>query len=99
MPIRDTIIAKLSAKFAPEHLEVLDESNRHRGHAGWQEGGETHFRVRIATRHFDGLSRLAQHRAVMETLAEELAGRVHALAIEVIRPGEPVDLPSRVAER
>jgi BolA protein len=84
MSIRDTIISKLTTRFSPLHLEVIDESNKHRGHAGWREGGETHFRVRIATRDFDGLSRLAQHRAVFEVLDSELKERVHALNIEVL---------------
>lgn len=87
MSMRDTIIAKITERFAPLHLEVIDESNKHFGHAGWREGGETHFRVRIATRDFDGLSRIAQHRAVNETLAEELKSRVHALNIEVLPAG------------
>jgi BolA protein len=84
MSIRDTIISKLTTRFSPLHLEVIDESNKHRGHAGWREGGETHFRVRIATRDFDGLSRIAQHRAVFEVLDSELKKRVHALNIEVL---------------
>ncbi len=84
MSMTDTIHAKLTERFAPLHLEVIDESQSHYGHAGWREGGETHFRVRIATRNFDGLSRIAQHRAVMETLEAELKDRVHALNIEVL---------------
>jgi BolA protein len=87
MTVRDTIIAKLQGRFEPEHLEVIDESNKHFGHAGWREGGETHFRVRIATRNFDGMSRVAQHRAVMEALEAELKSSVHALAIEVLPTG------------
>lgn len=90
MSVRDTIAQKLSIKFAPSHLEVIDESEKHRGHAGWRAGGETHFRVRIAAEQFAGKTRLAQHRAVMEALDAELNGGVHALAIEVINPGGPV---------
>lgn len=89
MSARDTITAKLTEKFAPVFLDVIDESNKHHGHAGWREGGETHFRVRIATRHFDGMSRVAQHRAVNEVLAAELEDRVHALAIEVLPSSGP----------
>lgn len=85
MSVRDTIEQKLSQKFAPTHLDVIDESDRHRGHSGWREGGETHFRVRIATAAFAGKTRIAQHRAVMDTLADELKGPVHALAIEVLK--------------
>lgn len=84
MSVRDQIAAKLSLKFTPSHLEVLDESEKHRGHGGYREGGETHFRVRIASPHFAGMTRVAQHRAVMETLDAELKGGVHALAIEVV---------------
>lgn len=96
MTVRDTIIAKLQGRFEPEHLEVIDESSKHFGHAGWREGGETHFRVRIATRHFAGTTRVAQHREVMETLDAELKDRVHALAIEVLPPGGPYQLPDRI---
>lgn len=86
MSVRDTIAEKLLVKFTPTHLEVVDESENHRGHGGYREGGETHFRVRIASPEFTGMSRLAQHRAVMEALDAELKGGVHALAVEVIRP-------------
>ena len=84
MPVRDAIVAKLSAKFAPSRLEVIDESSRHQGHAGSRPEGETHFRVRIGAPALEGISRLAQHRAIMETLDAELKSGVHALAIEVI---------------
>ncbi|GHA26659.1 BolA family transcriptional regulator [Devosia pacifica] len=96
MSVRETIIQKLETRFSPEHLEVIDESNKHFGHAGWREGGETHFRVRIATRHFESNSRVAQHRAVMSTLDDELKDRVHALAIEVLPPEGPFTLPQHV---
>jgi len=89
MSVRDIIARKLSEKFAPTRLEVIDESSRHKGHAGWREGGETHFRVRISTPAFSGQSRIAQHRAVMEVLDAELKSGVHALAIEVLAPGSP----------
>ena len=86
MSVRDTIAEKLLVKFAPTHLEVIDESEKHRGHGGYREGGETHFRVRIASPEFTGKSRLAQHRAVMEALDADLKGGVHALAVEVVSP-------------
>ena len=92
MSVTDTIKAKLADKFTPAFLDVIDESNKHFGHAGWREGGETHFRVRISTRHFDGLSRVAQHRAVMDALDAELKDRVHALAIEVLPAEGPYNL-------
>jgi BolA protein len=83
MPVRDAIEQKLSAKFAPTHLEVIDESSRHLGHAGSRPEGETHFRVRISSPALTG-PRVAQHRAIMEALDAEIKGGVHALVIEVI---------------
>jgi BolA protein len=81
--VADAMRAKLEAAFAPQALEVLDESEQHRGHGGWREGGETHFRVRMTAAAFDGQSRVARQRAVNAALKEELAGPVHALAMEL----------------
>lgn len=78
------IKAKLDAAFAPSRLEVIDESNQHHGHVGAHPSGESHFRVRISAQAMAGKSRVQQHRLVNEALAEELRGRVHALAIEVV---------------
>ena len=75
--------AKLQAAFSPVELEVVDESDQHRGHGGWREGGETHFRVRIVAAAFDGMSRVERQRAVNRALADDLAGGVHALVLEV----------------
>jgi BolA family transcriptional regulator, general stress-responsive regulator len=74
---------KLARAFAPERLEVIDESDRHRGHGGWREGGGTHFRVVMQAPAFDGMSRVERSRAVHAVLREELADRVHALALEL----------------
>lgn len=86
MPVREAIVAKLSAKFVPTTLEVIDESARHQGHAGSRADGETHFRIRIVADSLSGKSRLEQHRAIMEALSDELRDRIHALAIEVRTP-------------
>jgi BolA protein len=88
MTMKERITAALSAAFAPNELEVIDESHRHHGHAGWKEGGETHFRVKVVSAAFAGKSRLDRHRAINAALAAELAERVHALAIEARAPGE-----------
>ena len=84
--MRDDIEAILKARFAPSHLDVIDESERHHGHAGWREGGNTHFRVKISAPSLDGLSRVSQHRAVNEALKAQFDAGLHALAIEIIRP-------------
>lgn len=88
MTRRDLIVDKLTKAFAPESVEVVDESDRHVGHAGHRPGGETHFRVYIVAEAFRGKSRLARHRMINETLAGELQGGVHALAIHAAAPGE-----------
>jgi len=88
MGMADTIAQKLSLAFPATELSVEDESARHAGHAGSRLGGETHFRVRIVSRAFDGLSRIERHRLVNATLAGELATSVHALALEVLTPDE-----------
>jgi BolA protein len=92
--MRKRIESKLATAFSPQHLEVIDESHRHSGHSGghghapFDGGGGTHFRVRMISEKFATMSRLARHRAVQETLKEELADGVHALALELAAPGE-----------
>lgn len=74
---------KLRAAFSPRVLEVVDDSESHRGHAGFQEGGESHFNVKIVADAFGGQSRLARHRAVHAALGPEIIGRIHALALDI----------------
>jgi BolA family transcriptional regulator, general stress-responsive regulator len=88
MTTRDNIAEKLTKAFAPARLEVIDESHRHAGHAGARPGGETHYSVHIVSQAFAGKSRLDRHRMVNATLASELQGGVHALAIRAAAPGE-----------
>ena len=88
MNTKDTITNKLREAFTPESLEVTDESHLHEGHAGHRPGGETHFRVYIVSPAFQGKSRLDRHRMINAALSRELAGLVHALAIDAKAPGE-----------
>jgi BolA family transcriptional regulator, general stress-responsive regulator len=88
MRTADTIADKLNRAFTPESLSVVDESDRHQGHAGHRPGGQTHFRIYIVAQAFQGKSRLERHRLINETLAGELSGGVHALAIHAAAPGE-----------
>ena len=83
MSMKQIIIAKLTKEFQPTHLKVHDESELHRGHAGYREGGDSHFRVQIAAPSLDGKLRINQHRSIMTCLGEELKETIHALAIEV----------------
>ena len=88
MSVKQDIIGKLTQAFAPSELEVVDKSERHRGHSGYREGGETHFSVRIVAESFLGKSRIERHRMVHELLAEELSGGVHALALSAVTTRE-----------
>jgi BolA protein len=88
MNTKAIITNKLREAFSPESLDVSDESHLHEGHAGHRPGGETHFRVYIVSDAFDGKSRIERHRMINSTLASELAGGVHALAIKAQAPGE-----------
>ena len=83
MRVAEEMQARLEEALSPSNLEIIDESERHRGHAGYQEGGQSHFRVRIAAPAFDGMSRIARHRAVHDALGPDLVGRIHALAIKI----------------
>ena len=79
--IADEMREKLNG-LAPTQLEIVDESESHRGHGGWREGGETHFRIRMASPRFAGLSRVARHRLVHQTLGD-IVPRIHALALDL----------------
>jgi BolA protein len=79
----EKIETRLREAFDPRVLTVVDESERHRGHAGYQEGGESHFRVTIESERFTGLSRIARHRAVHEALGKDLVAEIHALALKI----------------
>ncbi|MFD3191108.1 BolA family protein [Sedimentitalea sp. HM32M-2] len=83
MNVTEDIRARLSAAFAPSELEVVDDSERHRGHAGYREGGQSHFNVRIRAAAFGGQSRIQRHRAVHSALGAELVGRIHALSLDI----------------
>jgi len=88
MRTEDRITQKLTEAFAPQSLRVVDESHQHEGHAGHRPGEQTHFRVYIVSELFKGMTRLQRHRLINQTLAGELAGGVHALAIHAAAPGE-----------
>lgn len=86
MGIASEIEEKLTEAFTPLVLEVVDDSEAHRGHAGFQEGGESHFNVRIVSDAFAGQSRLARHRAVHSAIGPQLISRIHALALDISTP-------------
>jgi BolA protein len=78
----------LRAALAPAHLVVTNDSARHRGHAGDDGTGESHFSVEVVAERFAGMSRVERQRAVNSALADLMQGHIHALAIKASAPGE-----------
>jgi BolA protein len=83
MGMAEEIRNRLAEAFAPETLEVVNESHRHAGHAGDDGSGESHWRVAIRAPAFVGMTRIARHRAIHAALGPEVMGRIHALALDV----------------
>ncbi|ABG32836.1 BolA family transcriptional regulator [Roseobacter denitrificans] len=83
MSKRQDIEDSLQQAFAPRLLEVVDDTESHRGHAGFTEGVESHFNVMIRSDHFAGMNRIQRHRAIHGALGPELIAQIHALALDV----------------
>ena len=88
MTLQRWITQALQERLHPAELTVRDESEQHHGHAGWREGGETHFRLYIVSEAFSGKSRVERHRLVNEALKGAFDRGLHALAIQAKAPGE-----------
>jgi BolA family transcriptional regulator, general stress-responsive regulator len=88
MNIEARIKAKLTAGLDPIALAVEDESHLHAGHGGARAGGQTHYRIKVASARFSGKGRIERHRMVYALLADEIAEGVHALALQTSAPGE-----------
>jgi BolA protein len=83
----EMIRAALQLRFAPQELDVTDDSHLHAGHAG-ARSGRGHFRVRLVSAAFEGLSPIQRHRAVYEALGDLMETDIHALAIEARTPSQ-----------
>lgn len=79
---------RLQEQFAPQNIVIEDQSGLHAGHAGAQPGGETHYRLTLVSKAFDGLSRVARQRLVYQALGEEFETGLHALSLDLKTPGE-----------
>ena len=82
MAVKDDIEARLTTAFAPDRLEVVNESHRHSGHSGDDGSGESHFKILIRAPVFAPMNRVARHRAVHQALGD-LNSRVHAIALDI----------------
>lgn len=88
MRVCTTIEQKLTAALSPEHLEVIDNSAMHAGHAGAHPSGESHFAVTVVSSAFEGQSRVQRQRMVYAALAQEMTAQIHALELKTFTPGE-----------
>ena len=83
MTMEERIREKLQKTFTPITLDVIDDSEAHRGHGGYREGGGTHFNVIIKAEAFNGLNRVGQQRLINKALAQEFEDGLHALSLVV----------------
>lgn len=83
---KERIAMTLTEALSPTLLEVVDESEKHHGHAGWRDGGQTHYRIKIVAETFKGKSRVEAHRMVNAVLKDEFDTGLHALAVEARAP-------------
>jgi BolA protein len=87
-PVAAEIERRLLAALSPSRLELVDDSEMHRGHGGYNPAGESHFTLTIESPVFAGMSRVQRQRAVYSALGELMDERVHALSIRALAPGE-----------
>jgi len=96
-PIAQRILEKLGAGLSPDAIELVDDSARHAGHheggMDAKPGGESHFNLMIVSEAFEGLTRVARQRRVLDLLREEMAGPVHALSVKALTPAEARSAP------
>lgn len=83
MSVEQEMKSRLEAAFAPEALDVRNDSHRHAGHAGDDGSGESHFHITIKATAFADMNRVARHRAVYAALGKELTTRVHAIGLDI----------------
>lgn len=87
-PVAAEMLARLHSALAPTHVELIDDSENHRGHGGYNPAGESHFTLVIESAAFAGKSRVARQRLVYGALGDLMRERVHALSIKARAPGE-----------
>lgn len=87
-PVQAEIEQRLTEEIAPVHLRVINDSAKHRGHAGDDGSGESHFTVEIVATQFEDMNRVARQRTVNKALGDMMAEKIHALAIVARAPSE-----------
>jgi BolA family transcriptional regulator, general stress-responsive regulator len=89
-PIATEMLERLNSALSPTSIELIDDSEQHRGHGGYNPAGESHFTVRIESPLFAGKNRVQRQRMVYAALGDLMHARVHALSIRATSPGENI---------
>lgn len=87
-PVAAEMLRRLNSALSPLRIDLVDDSEQHRGHGGYNPAGESHFALRIESAAFAGKSRVERQRMIYAALGELMAERVHALSIKATAPGE-----------
>jgi BolA protein len=87
-PVAAEMLRRLESALSPTHVELIDDSEQHRGHGGYNPSGESHFTLRIESPAFAGRTRVQRQRLVYAALGDLMVERVHALSIKARAPGE-----------
>jgi BolA protein len=87
-PVAAEMLRRLHSALAPSRIDLIDDSEAHRGHGGYNPAGESHFTLTIESPAFAGKSRVERQRLVYAALGDLMEQRVHALSIRATAPGE-----------
>jgi BolA protein len=87
-PVATEMLRRLNSALSPTNIELVDDSEQHRGHGGYNPAGESHFSLAIESAAFSGKNRVERQRMVYAALGDLMRGRVHALSIRAKAPGE-----------
>jgi BolA protein len=87
-PVAAEMLRRLNSALSPTRIELIDDSEQHRGHGGYDPAGESHFTLRIETTAFAGKNRIQRQRMIYAALGDLMESRVHALSIRATAPGE-----------
>jgi BolA protein len=87
-PVATEMLKRLNSTLAPTRIELVDDSEQHRGHGGYNPAGESHFSLTIESPAFVGKNRVERQRLVFSALGDLMMERVHALTIRATAPGE-----------
>lgn len=87
-PVATEMLKRLNSALSPSRIDLTDDSEKHRGHGGYNPAGESHFSLEIESGAFVGKSRVERQRLVYRALGDLMRERVHALSIRALAPGE-----------